>query len=223
MSLPPPPPRLVPPVPPPKPASAAFPAAPRSSVTDAFGLAALSAPPMPSAVPLAAPAYSTAPASQPPAAAPLNLLDALFDAPVAGSQAAPGVGQQSAAAPGIAGYAAFPAPVTAPVMASPATVDPFDLLMSSAPPPVAAPGGYGVPSAPSPAPRTSAPVDPFLSFPPPPVVQHPAASAFAPIAPTGAAAIMGRGSGALPLGTPTQPRKPATLDEAMSASLNLLA
>ena len=225
MSLPPPPPRLVPPVPPPKPASATFPAAPRPAAADTFGLAALSAPPLPPAVPLAAPAYASAPVSQPPAAAPPNLLDTLFDAPVAGSRVAPGIGQSLGAAPNMAGYGAFPAPVAAPVAAPAVAVDPFDLLMSSVAPPVAAPRAYGMPSVPpAAAPFTSAaPVDPFLSFPPPPVVQHAAASAFTPLAPVDASASVGRSSGGLPLGTPTQARKPATLDEAMSASLNLLA
>jgi len=220
MNLPPPPPRLVPPVPPPKPASATFPAAPRSSTADTFGLTALSAPPMPSVVPLAAPSCAAAPVSQPLAAAVPNLIDTLFDAPFGGSQAAPVAGRPSAAAPSIAGYGAIPTLVRAPVAAASATIDPFDLLMSTAPPPAAAPGGYGMMSTPLAASSAStAPVDPFLSFPPPPVVQH----AFAPLAPTGAGATAGRSSGGLPLGTPTQPRKPATLDEAMSASLNLLA
>ena len=219
MNLPPPPPRLVPPVPPPKPASTTFPAAPRSAAADTFGLAALSAPPLPSALPLAAPAYAAAPVSQPPAAAPPNLLDTLFDAPVAGPRVSLGIGQPSAAAPGMTGYGVFPlAPVAAPLAAAAAAIDPFDLLMSSAAPPVTALGAYGMPSVPP-----AAPVDPFLSFPPPPVVQHAAASAFTPLAPIGAGASVGLSSGGLPLGTPTQPRKPATLDEAMSASLNLLA
>jgi hypothetical protein len=66
-------------------------------------------------------------------------------------------------------------------------------------------------------------VDPFLSFLPPPVVQQSATSMRAPGAPLGAGAPMGRGSGGMPLGTPSQARKPATLDEALNASLNLLS
>jgi hypothetical protein len=65
-------------------------------------------------------------------------------------------------------------------------------------------------------------VDPFMSFPPPPVVQQ-SATMRAPGAPLGAGALMGRSSGGMPLGTPSQARKPATLDEALNASLNLLS
>ena len=223
MNLPPPPPRLVPPVPPPKPVSASFPAAPRSAAADTFGLAALSAPAMPAAPPLAAPAYAAAPVQPPPAAAPPNLLDTLFDAPVSGSQFAPGSGLPPTTAPGMASFGALPLPVSVPAAAAAPAIDPFDLLMSSVAPPVAGSGAYGI-MPPAAAPFTSAaPVDPFLSFPPPPVVQQSAASAFAPVAPIGAGAPLGRNSGGMPLGTPTQPRKPATLEEALSASLDLLA
>ena len=205
MNLPPPPSRLVPPAPPPKPTATTFCAPPLpAAAADAFGLSALSAPPLPPAAPLAAPAYAVNAAFTQP-----NLLDDLFHTPAAGLHAAPGPGQ-----PAFGGYPAFPA---VGGVNGAAAVDPFDLLSGPATAPAAGAGGFGLLLPPKPAP--SAAMDPFLSFPPPPVV--PAANVGAPGVSVGVP--MGRSSGGMPMGASSQTRKPATLEEAMNASLNLLS
>jgi hypothetical protein len=196
MSLPPPgsKPMPPPPLPPPKPAAASAP------LFDAFGLGAMPPPPPPPQPAAAFAAFAVAPPRPQPspaaAAGTADLLN-LLDAPAPSGFAAPQA------------FGAFPGPAVPPAPPAPA-LDFFSSLAAA--PPAAMDGRLGDASAPG------APVDPFALLGLSSLTSQPSGGMRPPA--LGASPALGGGGGA-PLGTPA--RKPATLDETLSASLANLA